>query len=92
MTILVLQQGFNFQAGLKHVTIDNLISHLDVLLGREVGARLMQAYSIQPGMDPNLFWRRIMELGGDMVFSRECPLVSFCCLSIFAFQNWWISN
>jgi hypothetical protein len=85
MLMLRVQQGFNFQAGLKHVTIDNLTSHLHVLLGREDGARLMQAYSIRPDMDPNLFWRRIMEMGGDMVFSREFLLVPLSSPSPFHF-------
>ncbi|KAB5546911.1 Alpha/Beta hydrolase protein [Coniochaeta sp. 2T2.1] len=69
-------EGFSFAPDVKHVTPIALSKYLQQLLGFVDAARAMAAYSISEDMDLNLFRTRVMQLGGDMVFSQPIHVLA----------------
>lgn len=56
---------------MKTVTFEATKAHLEQVVGADDAAQILKAYNISDDIDPNLFWTRIMKLGGDAIFSRK---------------------
>jgi hypothetical protein len=56
---------------MKAVTFQAIKAHLEQLVGTDDTAQILKAYNISDDIDPNLFWTKIMKLGGDAIFSRK---------------------